>query len=173
MAPEPVPIPPRKHKANPRSRPYTRHGLTAPMARTKLRGLSAIDRRTVAAREYLALRRELANALGGEADLTPQQRKLIDMAARASAMLDHVDAWLFQQRSLVNARAKTLLPILAQRQALADHLVRILDRLPVPEQAPSVARAIVILPDNGRDRHLADGGTTNGQHSAHQSPASQ
>ena len=45
------------------------------------------------------------------------------MAARASALLDHVDAWLFQQRSLVNARAKTLLPILVQRQALADHLV--------------------------------------------------
>ena len=97
-------------------RSNTRRGLTAPMARIRLRGLGAIDRRTVAAREYLALRRELANALGGEADLTPQQRKLIDMAARASALLDHVDAWLFLQRSLVNARARTLLPILVQRQ---------------------------------------------------------
>ena len=143
------------------------------MARIKLRGLSAIDRRTVAAREYLALRRELANALGGEADLTPQQRKLIDMAARASALLDHVDAWLFQQRSLVNARAKTLLPILVQRQALADHLVRLLDKLPVPEQAPSVDRAVIYIPDNHRDRHLAVERTTNGQHSAQQSPATQ
>ncbi|PYN40705.1 MAG: hypothetical protein DMD95_21100 [Candidatus Rokuibacteriota bacterium] len=88
-------------------RAYTRHGLTAPMVRVKLAGFSAIDRRTAAAREQLALRRELANALGGEADLTPQRRKLIDMAARASLLLDHVDAWLFQQRSLVNARAKT------------------------------------------------------------------
>jgi hypothetical protein len=77
----------------------------------------------VAARETLAFRRELANSLGGEADLTPQQRKLIDMAARASLLLDSVDAWLFQQPRLVNARAKTLLPILVQRQALADHLI--------------------------------------------------
>jgi hypothetical protein len=45
--------------------------------------------------------------------------------------------------------------------------VRLLDKLPVmPEQAPSVRQAIVILPDNGR-------GTTNGQHSAQQSPATQ
>jgi hypothetical protein len=75
----------------------------------------------------LALRRELANSLGGEAHLPPQQRKRIDLAARASLLLDHVDAWLFQQPRLVNARAKTLLPALAQRQALADHLVRLLD----------------------------------------------
>ena len=76
------------------------------MVRVKLAGFSAIDRRTAAAREHLALRRELANTLGGEAHLTPQQRKLIDMAARASLLLDHVDAWLFQQPRLVNARAK-------------------------------------------------------------------
>jgi hypothetical protein len=144
-------------------RSYTRHGLNAPMARIKLAGFSAIDRRTAVAREHLALRRELANSLGGEAHLPPQQRKRIDLAARASLLLDHVDAWLFQQPRLVNARQKTLLPALAQRQALADHLVRLLDKLQVmPEHAPSVGQAVFILPDNGR-------GTTMGQHSAHRS----
>src|SRR5438445_11960274 len=156
-------------------RPYSRHGLNAPMARIKLRGFGTIDRRTAAAREQLALRRELANALGGEADLTPQRRKLIDMAARASLLLDHVDAWLFRQRSLVNARAKTLLPILVQRQALADHLIRLLDkRHVVPEHALpggiSVGQAVILIPDNGRDPHLAVGGTTKGQHPADRSP---
>ena len=155
-------------------RSYTRHGLTAPMARIKLRGFSAIDRRTAAAREHLALRRELANAVGGEANLTPQERKLIDLAARASLLLDHVDAWLFEQPRLVNARAKTLLPILVQRQALADHLVRLLDRLPVvAEDAPSVGQAVIYIPDNNRDPHLAAGRTANGLHSAQQSPATQ
>ena len=144
-------------------RSYTRHGLNAPMARIKLAGFSAIDRRTAAAREHLALRRELANSLGGEAHLPPQQRKRIDLAARASLLLDHVDAWLFQQPRLVNARAKTLLPALAQRQAIADHLVRLLDKLPVmAEDAPSAAQAVIYIPDNGR-------GTTMGQHSAHRS----
>jgi hypothetical protein len=153
-------------------RPYTPHGLTAPMVRIKLAGFSAIDRRTAAAREHLALRSELANAVGGEANLlTPQERKLIDLAARASLLLDHVDAWLFEQPRLVNARAKTLLPILVQRQALADHLIRLLDRLPVmTEHAPSVGRVVIQIPDNGRDRHLAVGRTTNGQHPVPRSP---
>jgi hypothetical protein len=110
-------------------RSYTRHGLTAPMVRVKLAGFSAIDRRTAAARETLAFRAELMAALGGEAQLSPQRRKLVDMAMLAALLLDHVDAWLFEQRSIVNARTRSLLPILQQRQALADHLARLLDRL--------------------------------------------
>jgi hypothetical protein len=140
----------------------------------KLAGFGAIDRRTAAARATLALKHELIAALGGEAGLSPQRRKLIDLAARASLLLDHVDAWLFEPPRLVNARAKTLLPILVQRQALADHLIRLLDRLPVmTEHAPSVGRVVIQIPDNGRDRHLAAGRTTNGQQSAQQSPATQ
>ena len=110
-------------------RPYTRHGLNAPMARIRLRGFRAIDRRTAAARETLAFKSDLVAALGGEVDLSPQRRKLVDMAARAALLLDHVDAWLFEQRSLVNARAKILLPVLVQRHAIADHLARLLDKL--------------------------------------------
>jgi hypothetical protein len=133
--------------------PYTRHGLTAPMVKVKLAGFGAIDRRTAAARATLAFKHELVAALGGEAGLSPQRRKLIDLVARASLLLDHIDAWLFQQRSLVNARAKTLLPVLVQRQAIADHLNRLLDKLGLDRHGPTSLRqsAVVILPDNGRD----------------------
>src|SRR5215471_13730200 len=114
------------------------------MARIKLSGFGAIDRRTAAARATLAFKHELIAALGGEAGLSPQRRKLVDLAARASLLLDHVDAWLFEQRSLINARSKTLLPVLIQRQALAEHLARLLDKLGL-ERAPQkldLARAI-------------------------------
>ena len=43
--------------------------------------------------------------------------------------LDHLDAWLSEQRSLVNHRSRSVLPALVQRQSLADHLARLLDRL--------------------------------------------
>jgi len=108
------------------------------MVKVKLAGFSAIDRRTAAARATLAFKHELIAALGGEADLSPQRRKLIDMAARAALLLDHVDAWLFQQCSLVNARAKTLLPVLVQRQALADHLTRLLNKLGLDRRPPKM-----------------------------------
>src|SRR5262245_4685178 len=139
-------------------RSYTRHGLPAPMVKVQLAGFGAIDRRTVAARETLAFKHELIAALGGEARLSPQRRKLIDLASRASLLLDHIDAWLFQQRSLVNARAKTLLPVLVQRQALADHLIRLLDKLGLDrvsqKAGPGSVGAVLILPDNGRDTKI-------------------
>src|SRR6266705_5617330 len=53
----------------------------------------------------------IATQLGVRHDLTPQRLRLIDMAARASVMLDHVDAWVFAQRSLVHKRTRHLLPI--------------------------------------------------------------
>ncbi len=122
-------------------RAYTRHGLNAAMVRVKLRGFRAIDGRTVAAREVIAFRRALALALGGEESLSPQRSRLVDMTARASLLLDHVDAWLFAQRSLINARSKTLLPVLVQRQALVEHLAKLLDRLGldrVPARVPTL-----------------------------------
>src|SRR5215831_15582942 len=110
-------------------RSHTRHGLTAPMVRVKLQGFRAIDRRTAAGRAALAFRSDLIAALGGEADLSPQRRRLVELAARAALLLDHVDAWLVAQPSLVNSRTRSLVPVLTQRQALADHLVPILEKL--------------------------------------------
>ena len=123
------------------TQPRSRHGLTAPMARIKLKGFRAIDRRTVAAREAFAFKRELVTALGGDADFSPQRRRLVEMTVRAALLLDHVDAWLFEQESLVNKRTRTLLPVLNQRQSLADHLARLLDRLGldrVPQRVPAL-----------------------------------
>jgi hypothetical protein len=107
----------------------SRHGLNTVKARVKLRGLAAIDMRTVAARQMVAFRDDLVTALGGEDGLSPQRRKLVEMAARAALFLDHLDGWLTEQRSLVNHRNRSVLPALVQRQSLADHLARLLDRL--------------------------------------------
>ena len=79
------------------------------MVRIKLAGFGAIDRRTAAARATLAFKHELIAALGGEAGLSPQRRKLIDLAARASLLLDHVDAWLFEQPRLVKCPCENAL----------------------------------------------------------------
>ena len=44
-------------------------------------------------------------------------------------MLDSVDMWLLVQPSLINVRKRTLLPVVVQRQALADALARYLGQL--------------------------------------------
>jgi hypothetical protein len=126
-------------------RAYSRHGLNATMARVTLRGFRAIDRRTAAAREVMAFQRELASALGGEERLSPQRRKLIDLAARAALFLDHLDGWLTGQQTLVNKRSRSVIPALVQRQSLADHLARLLDKLGldrVPQRVQSLDEVV-------------------------------
>ena len=129
------------------ARTYSRHGLNAVKTRVALRGLTAIDMQTVAAREMLAYRDDLLAALGGSADLSPQRRKLVDLAARASLYLDHLDGWLTEQPTLINRRSRSVLPVLLQRQTLADHLARLLDRLGL-DRVPTKIEAL--------DRYVAE-----------------
>ena len=139
-------------------RPYSRHGLNTLMTRVKLRGFGAIDRRTAAARSMLDFRQELVAALGGDDRLSPQRRKLVDMTARAALYLDHVDSWLAEQPSLVNHRNRSLLPVLTQRQALADHLARLLDRLGLDRLPQRVETIGDVLATYERPAHAAPDG---------------
>jgi len=56
--------------------------MNALKARVKLRGLSVIDKRTLAARDLLDWRADLIAAQGGEDDPPPALRKTIDIIAR-------------------------------------------------------------------------------------------
>jgi hypothetical protein len=110
-------------------RPYTRHGLHAIKAKVKVAGLAAIDGRTAAAQALLEWRRDLVADLGGDAVISAQQRALVELATRTRLYVDHLDAFLMAQRSLVHAKRKAVLPVLRERQALADSLARILSLL--------------------------------------------
>lgn len=127
-------------------RPYNRHGLYAPLVKIKLRGFKAVDQRSIGARVALAFKRDLISALGGEDGLSPQRLKLVELASRASLLLDHVDAWIFEQRGLVNVRSRSLMPILVQRQTVAEHLAKLLDRLGldrVPQKIQTLSSYVV------------------------------
>ncbi len=113
-----------------RGRPRgSRHGLYAVMAKVKLRGLDAIDRRTSSARALLEWRDQLITDLGGTESISAARMALIDTAARTKVLLDAVDFWLLGQPSIVRNRRKTLIPVVTQRTALADSLSRTLNML--------------------------------------------
>ena len=57
------------------------------------------------------------------------------LATRAWLFLNHLDGFLVEQSTLVNKRSRAVIPALVQRQALADHLVRLLEKLGL-DQAP-------------------------------------
>jgi hypothetical protein len=51
-----------------------------------------------------------------------QQRQVIDLAVKTKLLLDSIDAYLVKQPSLVNHRKRMVLPVVLQRQQLADAL---------------------------------------------------
>jgi hypothetical protein len=148
----------------------SRHGLTALKSAVKCRGLSAIDTRTRAARSLMQWRSELLRDLGGEENLSAQRIALVDTAVRSKLFIDHVDAFLLEQKSLVNRRARSVLPVLHERQTLVDSLVRLLGQLglnrvevdagTIPPEWITKVQPVAPEPEPGIDR---DGDKSGGQ----------
>src|SRR5262249_42655239 len=85
----------------------------------------------------------------GEAALSTQQRALVDVIVRQKLLLESVDAWLLMQPSLVNGRKRALLPVVRERQGLADSLTRYLAQLGLERRAVPIPS----LDDYLRQRH--------------------
>ena len=64
-------------------------------------------------------------------------------------MLDSIDSWVLQQSSLVDKRTRRLLPVVQQRQQIADALARYLVMLGLERRRTprSIAQAIEEAPD--------------------------
>ncbi len=113
-----------------------RHGvyqLKSTMKELADRGLRVFDGRTAFGKSARRWRDDLVRDLGG--DPSTGQAAVIELALRTKVMLDSIDAWLLVQPSLINRRKRALIPIAAQRQQLADALVRYLTALGLERKA--------------------------------------
>jgi hypothetical protein len=112
------------------------HGLCS--AKRALKDLSPLefDRRLAVVRAVIEWKARIRADLGG--DLSTAEETLLEQASRQLLLIDSVDSWIFDpkaHRSLVNARKRSIAPVLAQRQALVDSLVRLLQLLGLKRQA--------------------------------------
>jgi hypothetical protein len=119
-----------------RQRTRSRMGLNALKARVNVRGLQAIDQRTAAAQALLGWRRDLLTDLGGETAVSAQQHALVEAAVRTRLYVDHLDAWILEHGSLVNARRRSVHPVVRERQQLVDSLARLLSLLGLERRQP-------------------------------------
>ena len=92
-------------------------------------GSRAIDGRSSVGVALPRWEADLVQDLGGDDSISTQQETLIELAVRSKIMLDSIDACLLTQPSLINARKRTLIPVVLQRQTLADGLGRYLSQL--------------------------------------------
>jgi hypothetical protein len=107
----------------------SRHGLTAVKSAVKCRGLSVVDMRTSAARSLMQWRSALIRDLGGEESLSAQKMALVEAVTRTRLFVDHLDAFLLSQASLINKKKKSVLPAVRERQSLVDLMARLLGQL--------------------------------------------
>jgi hypothetical protein len=106
-----------------------KHGLITMKRALSALGSRAIDGRFKVSKELAKWRRDLIEDLGGEENISVQQQTLADLCVKSKLMLDSVDSWILTQKTLIVARRKSLLPVVLQRQQLADGLARYLNQL--------------------------------------------
>ena len=139
-----------------RSRGYQKHGLHTLKGAVRGLGSRVIDKRTTLGRALAKWRSDLIRDLGGRETISTQREALVDLAVKSKLILDSIDAWLLTQPSLVNARKRSLLPAVKERQQLADGLARYLGQLGlerVAKEVPDLSRAL----DEARDRTEGQG----------------
>lgn len=108
-------------------------------------GNRAVDRRTSIGKALEAWRAELITDLGGDSQISTQQKAVIDLAVRTKILLDSLDVWLLEQPSLVNAKRRSVIPALIQRQSLSDALARYLNQLGLERKARPVSTLSALL----------------------------
>lgn len=141
---------PSRNGAGPR-RGRPSHGLTTLKRALKVLGGRAIDRRTTLGRALARWRADLVADLGGTESISTQEEALVDLAVKTKLLLDSVDVWLLTQPTLVNSRKRALLPVVLQRQQLADALARYMTQLGLKRRAKPVPN----LQDYIRERYGA------------------
>ena len=117
---------------------YTKHGLHSLKRAVCGFDMGKLDRRYRVFRVLAEWRSELIRDLGGQENLSTQQVAIVDLVAKSKLLVDSLDAWLLKQPSLINARKKSVLPVLRERQQLVDSLARILGQLGLERKAKPV-----------------------------------
>jgi hypothetical protein len=82
-----------------------KHGLSVLKRAVNTLGNRMLDKRTRQGKVLAQWREDLIRDLGG--DVSIQQDTIVSLATKTMLLLESVDAWLFQQESLINKRKKS------------------------------------------------------------------
>jgi hypothetical protein len=115
--------------------PNMKHGLSTMKRAMRELADRAIDGRTTVAKALGQWKRDLINDLGGPDMISTQQAAIVDLVLKTKFLLDAIDSWLLLQPSLVDKRRRVVLPVVRERQHLADALARYLGQLGLERRA--------------------------------------
>lgn len=131
------------------------HGLNALRKAVTRLSTKRLDQRSAIAVAVRRFKADLVRDLGGNPSRA--QETLIELAARTWIIVEALDDWLMRQPSLVLHRKRAVVPVLLQRQQLADSLARQLERLGLERKVREAPDVTSYLASRGV-RHAAPTG---------------
>ena len=140
-----LPRAPKGHKFN------LKHGLTYLQRAMKNPRTRVIDMRTRTGKALAQWRVGLIADLGGQDNVSVQQATLVNLCVKSKLLLDSIDTWLLNQNTLVNPRKKALLPVVTQRQQLADGLAKYLSMLGLERRVRVRTLQEILAQDDGKE----------------------
>jgi hypothetical protein len=131
-----------------------KHGFYAAKKELLNRGARPIDKRTAVGHSLEEWKSNLIADLGGSEALSSQQLMIVDIASRTLVLLHITDKWILSQgeAGIINRRNKSLYPIIAQRQALANSLAGYMSQLGLEKRQ----RPILALSEYLAEREAAN-----------------
>ena len=142
---------PKRGPGAPKSNKNARkHGLSTMKKALKELGSSGIDKRTALGKALNAWRSELVADLGGTDALSAMQHSVLDTLIKTKVILDSVDGYILRQGWIANMRKRAVWPIVRERQAIADSLVRQLQILGLERKAREVPSLRAYLEEKAR-----------------------
>lgn len=133
-----------------------RHGLSTMKRAIAKLGARAIPGNTKLGYALRAWQRDLIADLGGEDNVSVQQRTIVECAATTRLMIGSLDAWITSQPSLMT-RERKLIPVIMQRQAMVDSLTRMMSQLGLERRRKVKSLTEILNADHHNDNGAADG----------------
>src|SRR5262249_2856342 len=124
-----------------------------------VRGLNALDGRSAAVRLVREWQAAITADLGGPEQLSAQKRALIDILSRSPLVLNHIDSFMMEQRSLINRKRKAIIPIVRDRQVIVDGIARLVAQIGSDKVEKRVSTFTVPWRQDDRVEKTANGNT--------------
>jgi hypothetical protein len=113
-----------------------KHGANRLKVVLKDVGIAGISRQTTLGRELARRQAQIEKDAGGKENISLVKQDLIERYLRTILLIETIDNWIFQQRTIVRKRA--LYPVVIERTRLVDCSLRLAQAIGLDRQAVRV-----------------------------------
>src|SRR5437773_7849681 len=121
---------PKRAKGAPKSNGNAKkHGHYSRKVKLTRAGLTAISKQNGPGKELARRREVIESDLGGREQLSQLQADLVQKYLITELLIESLDRWLLEQRTLINRRRRAVFPILNERNRMIETSLKLASAL--------------------------------------------